>query len=391
MNTFDGKWLTSFGPMELAQDGARVNGTYDTRDGPCSLAGQVSGGRLAFTYQEPEERGEGWFELRRRGHAFAGRYQPEGREGWGEWEGERVGFDGLWNSSFGLLRLVEEGGRVVGGYAVGDGGATLVGRRAGDRLVFRYKEPGARGRGRFELTGDGLGFRGEWRAHGRDERRPWDGARVRPQPDLVWLVILEASWQRFLSEREYAFGTMLREFFARLPHVAVRHRFFADETGLRKCLRDLAYLAEPVVLVLATHGEADGLRVDGRTIGVEALAEELRLAGDVRLLHFSACLLMSDPAVMSRLQAFSDETGTAVSGYRTSVPWSASAIVEFTFLELILAQGRPPAGAAEQLHKLLPFVGDKDVPDAAFPPLGFRLLTPRPPARSKRRRTSDGG
>jgi hypothetical protein len=380
--------------MELSQGGASVRGEYRYLSEACSLEGKVSHGRLLFTYREPEVQGEGWFELSRGGKAFTGRFRPAGDDRWQPWEGERVGFDGLWNSSFGPLRLIEEGDQVRGFYAVG-GGATLEGRRKGDRLTFRYREPKAKGRGAFELAEDGLSFQGEWRARGDDHWRPWWGLRVRPQPNLTWLVVIEAPWQRFLAEQEYAFGNMLREFFARHSGVQVRHRFFANEPGLRKCLRDLLYIAEPIVLVLATHAGPEGVHVDGQTIGVPALVEALRPVGNLRLLHFSACSLMKDPAVVKLFRSFSKASCAAVSGYTTRVNWAASAIIEFTFLEMVLGQERPPAEAAAQLLKLLPFAGEKGVAEGAFPAAGFCIVTPgpaslagakKPPRRSGKRR-----
>jgi hypothetical protein len=375
MTDFSGKWHTTFGPMELAQDQARVRGAYNYRGTPCPITGKVGGGRLVFRYEEPDVRGEGWFELTRQGRAFAGLFRPEGASGWAPWEGERVGFDGLWDTSFGFLRLHEEDDTVRGFY---EPGATLRGRRKGRRLTFHYREPRARGRGAFELADDGLSFAGEWKPHGADAWSPWTGRRVRPRPDRAWLVVLEAPWQRSLAEPEYAFGHMLREFFARHAHVQVRHRFFSNEAGLRRCCRDLLYIAEPVFLVLATHAVPEGLQVRGELIPVEVLAEVLEDAGDLRLLHFSACLVMKDPGVVERWQAFSRRVGVPVSGYRTSVGWGASAIIEFTYLELLLTQGLPPAEAADQLVKLLPFAGVRGVRGGVFAPAGFHLVTPEP-------------
>jgi hypothetical protein len=377
MTDFAGRWQTTFGLMELTQERARVRGAYHYRGVPCPIEAKVAGGRLTFRYQEPDVRGEGWLELTRRGRAFAGLFRPEGTDRWAPWEGERVGFDGLWNTSYGLLRLAEDGGEVRGFYEAG-GGGTLRGRPRGSRLAFQYREPRARGRGAFELADDGLSFQGEWKPKGADAWAPWMGLRVRPRPDLVWLVVLEAPWQRFLAEQEYAFGHMLREFCARHAHVQMRHRFFSNEAGLRRCCRDLLYIAEPVILLLATHAVAEGIRVNGELIPVESLEEILGHAGNLRLLHFSACLIMQDPAVVARWQAFSRRAGVPVSGYRTSVNWGASAIIEFTYLELMLAQGLPPAEAADQLVKLLPFAGDEGVPGGAFAPAGFRLVTPEP-------------
>jgi len=375
MANFSGRWFSTFGPMELTQQGSRVQGFYLCRGERCLIDGKVQSGRLIFKYQEPAVRGEGWFELIRNGNAFMGRWRPDGLEAWAEWTGDRVGFDGLWTSDFGLLRLVEEGGLVRGFYEV-NGSASISGRRDGGQLVFTYQEPTVSGEGRFVLAEDGLTFQGEWQPAGGETWLPWRGQRVFPQHGLTWLVVVEAPWQRFLADREYAFGNMLREFFARLPNVRVRHRFFINEAALLKHCRDLMYLAEPVVLVLASHGLPQGVTVDGHTVEVRAVMESLRQAADLRLVHFSACLIMEDPAVVDSLRALSRRARLPLSGYATSVDWAASAIIEFTYLEMILAKGMAPAAAAEQVYRLLPFAGEQEVPGGAYAPAGFRLILP---------------
>lgn len=375
MNEYQGRWQTTFGPMDLEQRGRRVRGTYQFLGTACTIDGEARRSRLTFHYREPNVHGQGWFELARRGRAFAGQYRPEGIEHWHAWEGERIGFDGLWNSTFGLLRLVEDDPRVHGWYEMG-GGATLQGRLRGRHLTFAYREPAERGRGRLELADDGLSFHGEWRPRGDERWRPWTGVRVRPQPNLAWLVVAEAPWQRSLAERDYSFGGMLREFFARVPGVQLRHRFFTGEAGLRRCCRDLLYLAEPVVLVVATHARPEGLTVGGQTIALRPLLDVLRDAGSLRLVHFSACLLLQDVATLEMLHDFGHETGAAVSGYSTSVDWAASAIIEFTYLDLVLGRGLAPAAAAEQLTRLLPFAGDQEIADTAYPAAGFRIVAP---------------
>src|SRR5262249_29118290 len=113
MPDFAGRWLTSFGLMDLAQEGGRVVGTYGP-DQECRLAGDVEGDLLRFRYEEPREAGEGWFALPRVGK-FAGRYRPDGDTSEGAWVGHRA-FDGIFESTFGRLRLVQEAGRVVGYY-----------------------------------------------------------------------------------------------------------------------------------------------------------------------------------------------------------------------------------------------------------------------------------
>ena len=105
MSSFAGRWFTTFGTMELSQDGSRVDGFYEFQAQRCAIQGTIiRDGRLHFTYQETTVAGEGWFGLVRHGR-FAGEWRPEGTENWSSWSGQRE-FDGLWETSFGLLRLV---------------------------------------------------------------------------------------------------------------------------------------------------------------------------------------------------------------------------------------------------------------------------------------------
>ena len=73
-----------------------------------------------------------------------------------------------------------------------------------------------------------------------------------------------------------------------------------------------------------------------------------------------------------------------MTGYTTSVNWAASAIIEFTYLEMVLGQGQLPAEAAAQLLKLLPFAGAEDVAEGTFPPAGFCIVTPGPRGRPRK-------
>jgi hypothetical protein len=373
MSDFSGRWLTTFGPMTLTQSGAKVRGTYAYGGPPGVLEGKVVRNRFEFRYEDAGDRGEGQFDLLRPDR-FLGRYRPEGQDGWRPWSGER-GFDGIWESSFGLLRLVQEPDRVVGFYEAG-GAATIEGQREGDRLVFRYREPRVGGEGEFELIDEGLAFTGRWRPDGAADWRPWQGRRRRAQPGLVWVVVIEAHWQSHLGEREYAYGFMLREFFARISGVEVRHRIFTNDDGLAKWCRELCYLAEPTAVLLATHGTTEGLSAHGRTVAPAAVVDSLRYADNIQLLHFSACLMMQEGPGGELVRALHRQAHYPVSGYTTAVDWGGSALVEFTYLDLVLAKGLPPEQAAEQLVRLVAFAGDKAPPGSAYPPLGFRILLP---------------
>ena len=373
MSNFSGRWFTTFGPMELTQDGDRVSGFYELQGNRCPIEGLIRDDRLQFSYQEPTVQGEGWFELVRHGK-FAGQWRPQGASRWSSWIGQR-GFEGIWESSFGLMRLVQEPERVFGFYE-GSGPSTVEGRLENNRFSFRYREASGQGEGYFELASDGRSFQGEWRADGGQQWAPWEGRLLAPVPGLLWLVVIEAHWQRSYLDKEYAFGHMLREFFARLPHVNVRQRFFEDEAGLERWCRELMYLPEPVAVVFASHGTRDGLTVHGKPVDTNRLVESLRYADSVILLHLSSCLMMQDGKASDLARALQETVRFPISGYDRSVDWAASALIEFHYLDMVLGRSISPADAAQQVLRLIGYAGDKDLADSPYPAAGFRILMP---------------
>jgi hypothetical protein len=359
---FAGQWFTTFGPMSLESHGAGVAGTYRIGAVEGRIAGVATGDALRFTYREPAEHGEGLFRLVRPGK-FMGSYKVDGETRARRWEGER-GWDGIWSSDFGRVRLICEADRIHGYYEA-PGPSVIEGGLKEGRFEFRYREPNASGEGRFELQDGADAFAGEWRAEGSAEWLPWSGRRLRAEPGLTWLVVLEAHWQRSFAESEYAFGDMLREVFARLPNVRVRQRFFHDAASLEHWCRELVYLPEPAILVIASHGVAEGLSVHGEVINSTRILENLRYAETLRLLHFSSCLVGQDGERAFMQQPY------PVSGYKTRIDWGVSAVLEFTYLDLILNRGLDPAEAAAKLPTLVTYAGDSVPPDSPYPAAGF--------------------
>ena len=373
MPNFSGRWFTTYGPMELTQDKNHISGFYEFQQSRCSIEGAIHDGRVQFTYKEPTVEGEGWFELARHGK-FSGQWRPKGNERWSSWVGERE-FEGIWETSFGLLRLVQESERVLGFYE-GPGACGLEGWLEKNRLMFRYREPRSQGEGHFELTQDSCGFQGEWRAHGAEQWAPWQGRRLLPVSGLLWLIVIEAHWQRSYLEKEYAFGDMLREFFARLGHVNVRQRFFEDEAGLERWCRELMYIPEPVAVVFASHGTQDGLSVRGNALDTGRIVDSLRYADNILLLHFSSCLMLQDGKASELARALQESMRFPISGYDRSVDWTASALIEFHYFDMILGRGFSPTDAAQKVLELIDYAGDTASPDSPYPAAGFRILLP---------------
>ena len=277
---------------------------------------------------------------------------------------------GLWDTDYGRMRLMQVGKRVEGAYA-GSSHGSLNGTERGETVSFRYKEKRASGEGRFTLSADGREFAGQWRSGAKGEWKPWNGRRAEPTPGITWLVVLEAYWQRSLAEPEYAYGSMLRELFARQPLVRVRQRFFHDTGSLLHWCSEVAYLAEPAIVMIASHGLPDGLSVRGEIVETRRVLESLGDADNLRLLHFSSCLVGADGRDLLRGRPW------PVSGYATSVDWGASALLEFTYLDRMLNRGLSPARAAAALKKLVPYSGKRAPRDSPYRAAGFRFFRPR--------------
>ena len=376
---FAGSWETAYGELRLTQKGQLVEGRYDSG----TVRGIVDGRVLELRYQEAGVEGEAKFTLSEDGQSFEGVWRADGSTTWAAWNGRRtevtpLGFDGLWQTSFGAMRLTRQGDDVRGAYDYASGSATIEGQIKEDRLIFRYKEPEIEGSGWFELSEDQLSFNGQWRPDGQQQWSSWTGKRKVPVPGRVWLVILEANWETSIEEPEYAFGDMLDNYFtmAAARHVQVRHRFFHDAKDLRRFSEKIQFIAEPVVLLISTHGTKDGITVFGETITADVIAESLVGADNIKLLHLSGCGMMSGDFPDQIHTRLKESVKFPISGYKTSVAWDASAIGDFTFLSLLLIRGMEPDEAVEQAVKVAPFLGEQRRDGSAFAPLGLSVKMP---------------
>jgi hypothetical protein len=375
--SFDGQWATSFGPMTLRQEGGSVTGTYGRNGTENSIEGTVEAGQLTFRYEEANERGTGWFRLRRPS-SFGGEYQVGGNARSLPWQGWR-GFDGLWDTSLGRLRLMQEAGRVWGS-SEADASVRLEGDlEAGGRLAFRLEGGALKGGGHFDLDSAGYLVGGEWSEDGQPAGTV-RGQRAMPRPGITWLVVLEAHRQRALDDNEYALGRTLREVFARLPWTMVRHRFYDGEASLLHWCRQLLYLPEPAVLVVCGRGEANGAAVAGGTIGqmggqmggLTGMIDSLRFADGLKLLHVSASAALAGQEAGRALR----EAPFPVSGYTANVDPAQCALAEFVYLDMILDKGLTPDKAAEQLPLLVRFAGAETLPGSPYRSAGFTFVGP---------------
>lgn len=384
--TFAGEWMTSYGVMTLKQTGDAITGVYGPAGNP--ISGSVAGDKFTFAYTEPTVKGEGWFVLSADANQITGQWRENGSNLWQDWIGKRKldaqsdNFTGLWKTNFGRMRLHQTGKTVAGIYDFG-GTAHISGTIDGQTLKFTYEQPdGEKGEGIFNLAADAQSFNGTWKGSkaGKTAGGEWNASRILPQPGRVWLVVLEANWERDLEEEEYSFGVMLRTFFARVPAVKVRHRFFGDEAEFRRWCAELPYLAEPVYLHISSHGDKDGIHTGGKIIGAKTLAECLRDIGDLRLLHFGTCLVAGGDIPKQLYAELGPGARFPISGYANVADWAGSAVIDFTYLDLIFSRGMTPADALNQTKRMLTFAGSHHNEGDAISPAGLVMMEPPPPA-----------
>jgi hypothetical protein len=381
---FAGDWTTTFGDMTLIESSGVVRGTYQQDGFLCELEGRIEKGVLNFVYKEDGASGDGRFRLSADQDSFKGEWRRSGGKAWNPWLGSRRkpvvearGFEGLWDTNFGRLRLKKSADGYAGVYAYADG--ALTGSEKGGLLKFRYRDAKS-GEGEFSLSADGRALRGRCRADGAAAWEDWGGARVEPVPGRRWLVVVESRWEGSLAEQEYSYGEMLKTFFARTPRVQVRQRFFTDKSSLAKWMREASFLAEPTVIYLSSHGTDKGLITDSGDAGAAELAAALKGAENVSLVHFGACEVMKGGVPSEFFRLLGADARFPVSGFAEAVDWAASAVVDFMYLDLILSRDLPPARAAEELRRLMPFAAARSA-DSNYDGVSFRLLAPPGAAR----------
>ena len=388
-----GVYDTSYGRLELCRVGTRVYGfcagksALDSRRGT-RLWGVQDGQRIKLSYSGAEGLGQVWFEVEPNGQ-LTGRWTESGAESGtepreGAWAGTRIpdatamsAFSGLWKTDHGYLRLSGSSAGLLGTYSSSTG-SVLEGRVDAETLRCVFREDAGNGLAEFQLSADGSRLKGRWKLDGKadDEWEDWSGTRVEPVPGLVWLVILEARWEKTLREREYAFGDMLAEHFsmASARHVRVRRRSFHDSADFHRFASEVCFLAEPVLLVVSSHGTPEGILVHDEVIRPDQIATALRPADHLIALHLSGCSLMAGQVPVLIRSALGTDATLSISGYTTDVAWNASAIADYIYLSLILLHGLKPAAAVRQAHQLAPFTANEIQASAAFPALGLTLL-----------------
>jgi len=272
---------------------------------------------------------------------------------------EITDFSGLWETTYGELFLQQNENEVSGWYNM-NGICNVEGIvNTSGRMIFKYVEPYASGEGWFEMFEGGNFFSGEWKEDETDTWYSWEGHR-KWEEQKKWLVILEVEWQESISENEYSFGEMLLEWFNRVENVEVRQRYFHSVEDLINISSEIGMLSGEVYLIIATHATEDGLSVNGEVITAKEISESLKYCPNLKLLHFSACLIMGGEVAEDILSMNENwDEDFIISGYTKSVDWAGSAIIEFFYLDMILDKGYTPREAAASVLETFPFAGNE--------------------------------
>jgi hypothetical protein len=284
-------------------------------------------------------------------------------------------FAGVWDTSFGRMRLIQYGKNNISGVYEYGLNSTISGALKGNVFSFEYKEKNISGVGQFTLASDGMSFNGEWRESNSKEWKKWTGKRILPIPYRHWLLIAEARWEQRVEEREYSFGDMVKAFMDRTPNVEVRRRQFTDKESLQRWLAELAYIPEPVIVSIASHGKVDGVVVDNKPIDAAAIVDSLKYVSNLVALHFSSCLVMKSSYGKEIFNGLMNNGNrTTVSGYKNSVDWAVSALFEMNYFDLVLSRNLSPSEAARASLKMFPLAGDNKLDGVSIPPGGFEFL-----------------
>ncbi|HHP7237767.1 hypothetical protein [Longibacter sp.] len=192
---FRGTWKTTYGPLRLVQDGQSVYGDYDD-------VGTIRGtfdpdtGALTGAFTNGRRTGTLRFELR--DTRFVGTWSWDGEATQHAWDGQRINasrptlqhpsfqeagrtedtWEGTWSTTFGELRLVQEGTRVAGDYKEVGEIAGVVNLDTG-ALTGTFTNADRSGRLIFER--DGHRFRGMWAWGSSTPSKPWTGRRTDSQ------------------------------------------------------------------------------------------------------------------------------------------------------------------------------------------------------------------
>ncbi len=126
------------------------------------------------------------------------------------------------------------------------------------------------------------------------------------------------------------------------------------------------------MLYISSHGSEQGITVGGKTLDGKFIGEQLRFSPNIALVHLGACLTMAGPTPETVRSA--SGLHFPVSGFTKVADWAGSAVIDFSYLDLVLSRQMKPGEAVRQIQKSIRFAGEKDDADSAIRPAGLRIV-----------------
>lgn len=229
---FSGTWTTSLGEMKLVQTGNKVTGTFSEDNG--EILGTVRGHVLVGMWIKPSSEdalvkdfGDIMLYISNDNASMRGKWRSGSNGPWNhEFSGTKntdqtppvvtQNWNGTFNTTWGEMKLTQEGNSVVGTYAYASG--KIIGTISDNTLTGTwsvppsYMAPNEAGDLVLTMSADGKALTGKWRnGSSGDWYTNWMGTRVEQSPVEAqsWKGTWSSSWgEMILSQtNSYVTGT----------------------------------------------------------------------------------------------------------------------------------------------------------------------------------------
>ena len=129
------------------------------------------------------------------------------------------------------------------------------------------------------------------------------------------------------------------------------------------------------MIYVSSPGTPEGVVVPGGVVTAPEISEALQDAPNVDLLHFGGCNIASGTLPEDIVAAQPPACRFPVSGFCRFADWSGSAIVDFTYLTLVLERRLSPADAVTATRESVRFAGSAPLAGSATViPMDLRLV-----------------
>ncbi len=194
-----GTYDTTYGMMELFQNGSMISGTYTGHTGTGTVEGLLDGNTLRGTWRDEDANGRIAFVFNPDMSKFSGYWSYnnlEPKAGSGDtWVGNRTGsaskmvasqpvqtplqVGGTYETGYGNMQLHQNGNKVSGTYKSYTGDGSVEGTLQGNVLIGTWKDSRSSGQIRFVFSEDERAFAGFW-SYGSavPNQDRWDGYRI---------------------------------------------------------------------------------------------------------------------------------------------------------------------------------------------------------------------